>query len=338
MDPLRETDMSSTDDPRVIFILGATASGKTALAISLAKCLGSAVISADAFQVYRDFGVASDKVTSEQMQGVPHYGMDLADPTEEFSVKQFLEYAVPVIDRELMLGRSPIIVGGTNMYIEKLLFTSTLDEEASSLSPLSTTTLPPLFTHEDLARVDPEMAARLHPNDSRRIGKALEYYYATGVRKSDSLATQQRYLRWPNTLVLVKYLQNKEALHGNIRIRIMEKMVAGDRLKEELRRIKEKVVSGRLHWGKGMLQAIGYREFEPYVEALCTDQESANDLFNEGIEKTVRDTVSYAKKQLTWIRKIERNLVIHPVSDTAAIAAILSSTRNTLQLKTLPKW
>jgi tRNA dimethylallyltransferase len=292
--------------PRVIFILGETASGKSSFAVQLAQWLGSCVISADAFQVYRVFGVASDKITPEEACGVPHYGIDLVEPHEEYTVRRFLEYAIPIIDAELGSGRSPIIVGGTNMYIDKLMFTSTLDDgDGSTDNPPIPTTTP--TSHSELAIIDPVMASRLHPNDTRRIMKAIEYFHATGKRKSEALCEQTRQLRWPNSLFIRK--TSTTSLPESIRSRVIEKMVFSDKLKSELLRLSFLIDSCQLHWGKGLLQAIGYREFEAYLSNPSDESQ-----FEAGVEATIQDTLRYAKKQRTWLRRMEKLVVVHEVS------------------------
>lgn len=128
------TDHGTSGSPKVIVVIGPTASGKSALAVEIAKSLRSVVVSVDSLQVYRDFSVVSDKISGAEMQGVPHFGIDLVDPGDELDVARYLKYALELINSELQAGRSPVIVGGTNMYVEKLLFTSRLDDERSPSS------------------------------------------------------------------------------------------------------------------------------------------------------------------------------------------------------------
>lgn len=288
------------------------------------------MISADAFQVYRGFGVASDKITPEEACGVPHYGIDLVEPHDEYTVKRFLEYAIPKIDAELGAGRSPIIVGGTNMYIDKLMFTSTLDDGDGStdIPPIVTTTRLP---HTELALIDPIMASRLHPNDTRRIMKAIEYFHATGKRKSEALCEQTRQLRWPNSLFIRKAISG--SLPEVIRSRVIEKMVSSDKLKSELLRLSVLIDSGQLQWGKGLLQAIGYREFEAY---LTTPSDES--LFEAGVEATIQDTLRYAKKQRTWLRRMEKLVVVHEVSGFNKNELVDMFACSETVLKSTPTW
>lgn len=334
----RDYSASTPLTPRVIFIIGQTASGKSRLAVQLAKCLGSSVICADAFQVYRGFSVATDKVDEGDTHGVPHYGLDLLEAAGEFTVKDFIEYSVPLIEDELRKGRSPIVVGGTHMYMEKLLFTSRIDNDDSPTLGTEERQSHAWDSHEDLAKIDPVMARRLHPNDKRRISRALEFYHCTGSLMSDKLRNQERSLRFPGALVLCKVAADQQELECKVRHRIEAKMLAENKLRAELYRIRDLLDSGTLAWNKGLLQAIGYREFEAFITALRTAGCEDETLFTQAVEDLVRNTVRYAKKQATWIRKIEKYMMIHYFEnfDFPEIRSLLLS--NESQLKSLPTW
>ncbi len=318
-------------EPKVILTLGRTASGKSALAVELARRTGSVIVSADAFQVYKDFGVASDKISPEEMQGVTHYGIGIIAPSELFTVKQFMDYAIPIIEQELAAGRSPIVVGGTHMYLEKLLFTSRLDEDGDpppDRRELQVSTGSTIFTHADLTSIDPMMAQRIHPNDSKRISRAIEFFHSTGKRMSEVLSQQDRKLRWENLVVLCKTTSHSDSLSDRIRSRVMNKMVAHDALRNELLRIKPLVDSGVLRWNKGLLQAIGYREFETFVNHLEDENGSSDELFNEAVELVIRNSVKYSKQQQKWITRLDKTLHIHFVDDSFSIEDIISTIRS----------
>ena len=319
----------NTKKPCVIMVLGQTASGKTRFAVNLAKLLNSVVVCADAFQVYRDFSVATDKITVEEMDGVLHYGLDLVPATSEFTVKDFLVYSVPVIEQELAKGRSVIVVGGTHMYLEKLLFTSCLDsDEVCVLNKC----LPCEFTHAHLSTIDPEMALRLHPNDIRRISRAIEFYYSTGSQMSRHLSDQNRSVRFENVCVICKI--GEENVENLIRLRIEQKMLANNALLNELIEIDAHVQRGEMHWKKGLLQAIGYREFESNSENTST----RTTLLPEQISQMISNTLKYSKKQRKWINKIEKCIKIHKIQtfNVNEIINILSDT--SIQWVTPPKW
>ena len=290
--------------PSVIIVLGQTASGKSSFAIELAKLLGSIVICSDAFQVYRDFSVATDKILPEEMDGVPHYGFDLVDAGAEFTVKDFLDYTVPLIDFELKKGRSPIIVGGTHMYIEKLLYTSRLDESPKTVNSIQRSALnPSVSLHAELSSIDPLMATRLHPNDTRRVCRAIEFFYDNNIRLSDKLMNQNRVLRYENTIVLCK--RSKSNLEERIRNRIKIKMLNDNKLLDELTRINLQVEEKKMVWNRGLLQAIGYKEFDP----------SLNQSFQQGVDAMILHTIQYSKKQEKWIRRIKKNINVFDIEN-----------------------
>jgi tRNA dimethylallyltransferase len=319
--------------PNVFVIVGQTTSGKTSLAVDLAQKLGSIVISADSLQVYRDFGVASDKITEAEMKGVKHHGIDLVPPSSELNVSDYLAEVLPVIASELDAGRSPLIVGGTHMYVEKLLFQSRIDGDRE-LSPTNRhiPTIPKEYSIEYLALIDPDMASRLHRNDMRRVSRAIDYYHQTGVPMSVSLRNQTRALRWPNVVVIVKDA-DESVMESRIATRVKDKMVKTGGLREELSRIKTMIGTGELRWNKGLLQAIGYREFEALISNEIQTGQLNEHLFDEAVRQVIHNTIRYAKKQKKWIRKLEEYIeVIH----TSDIDRILGASPS--KLKSLPSW
>jgi len=365
----RNMDPAATDTitPRVILVIGKTASGKSALAVDIALRLKSIVISADAFQVYRDLRVASDKITSDEMRGVRHFGIDLVEAYETFTVKDFLDMSIPLINSELSAGRSPIIVGGTNMYIEKLIFTSRLDEEDEETLPSTTPHRNAInidmseYTYERLLQVDPIMAEKIHKNDFRRISRAIEFFEQSGVRMSDKLKSQSRQLRWENLSILCKTTtiipplgsvkrQRKNCnepscdqleLRSKIRNRVHTKMIQTGALRDELDQITILVRTGKLRWNKGILQAIGYREFQPFVESIIRSGEADEQLFTEAVEAVIKNTIKYARQQGKWITRLDKYLTINYVCDFGEIFPILKEEPIRPVLKpgiSVPQW
>ena len=172
-------------NPNVLVICGPTASGKTALAVALAQRFHGEVVSADSMQVYRGMDIGTAKPTQEEMGGVPHHMIDVADPSEDYSVARYVDQAVPIVDDILARGKLAIIAGGTGLYIDNLIagrqFAPFPGRDGLRLqlqARAETEGLPALLA--ELAQVDPESAARLHPNDAKRIIRALEVYLATG--------------------------------------------------------------------------------------------------------------------------------------------------------------
>ena len=179
--------------PNILVICGPTASGKTALAVELALLLGGEVVSADSMQIYRGMDIGTAKPTPEEMRGVPHHMIDVADPAEDFSVARYVEMASACVDEILARGKLPIVAGGTGLYIDSLLSGRTF-AAFSPDSPLrgeleaELARLGGAAMLAQLAQVDPETAARLHPNDHKRIVRALEVFRSTGRTISQHLS------------------------------------------------------------------------------------------------------------------------------------------------------
>ena len=307
--------------PDVIVICGPTASGKTALAAALARELGGEVVSADSMQVYRRMDIGTAKPTAEEMGDVPHHMIDVADPEENYSVARYVQEAIPVVDGILARGRVPIVAGGTGLYIDNLIAgrqfapfpaESGLREELQArarregLAALAA----------ELAQVDPETAARLHPNDEKRIIRALEVWQATGRTLSqhdrESRAVPPRYA----ALTIGLDFADRADLRARIDRRVDEMMERG--LEEEVRGL----LAGGLSPGCTAMQAIGYKEFTDVLDGRCTVEAAA--------DQVRQSSRRYAKRQLTWFRRNER---IHWLrrGPEAADAEILTAARRILQ-------
>ena len=278
----------------MIVICGPTASGKTALAVALAKAHNGEVVSADSMQIYRTMDIGTAKPTAEEMGDVPHHMIDVADPEENYSVARYVQEAIPVVDGILARGRVPIVAGGTGLYIDNLIAgrqfapfpaESGLREELQArarregLAALAA----------ELARVDPEAAARLHPNDEKRIIRALEVWQATGRTLSqhdrESRAVPPRYA----ALTIGLDFADRADLRARIDRRVDEMMERG--LEEEVRGL----LAGGLSPGCTAMQAIGYKEL---AAALTEGRPAA-----EGAEEIKLRSRQYAKRQLTWFRR-----------------------------------
>lgn len=327
----------SANLPKVVFIIGQTASGKSDMAVQVASVLGSIVVCADAYQVYREFSVASDKILRSEMKGVRHFGLDILDPGDEFNVKDFLEYAVPLITSELACGRSVVVIGGTHMYIEKLLFTSRIDTDKPNSNHSQEKRQ---YTFEHLREVDPKMAMRLHPNDVRRWSRAIDFYYDTESRMSEMLDAQTRELRWKDIVVLEKRVDEfNESLEHRIKERIEKKMLKNDALKNELLQIKSLVEEGKLKWRKGLLQAIGYKEFEKYLsQSPGDDAVYSEQSFKEAVAEMTLNTVRYSKKQSKWLKKLHSYLEIFEVENFESDRTLSLIHAKVSLVKRLPSW
>ena len=280
--------------PKILVITGPTASGKTALAVELALRRGGEVVSADSMQVYRRMDIGTAKPTREEMRGVPHHMLDVADPEENFSVARYVEMAGACVDDILSRGRLPIVAGGTGLYVDSLLSGRTF-AAFDGESPLRGQLEAELAERggqemlEELSRVDPETAQRLHPNDGKRIVRALEVYRSTGKtiaqHNRESRSIPPRY----QALTLTLAFERREDMWRRIDRRVDQMMADG--LVDEVRTLLQSGVSGHCT----AMQAIGYKEM---AAALQAD----GDVLAAAEEIKLRSR-QYAKRQLTWFRR-----------------------------------
>lgn len=295
----------------IICIAGPTASGKTALAVALAKAIDAEVISCDSMQVYRGMDIGTAKPTRQEMEGVPHHMLDVAEPTEAFSVSRYCELATPILEDILARGKTAIVAGGTGLYMDALM-------KGNSFAPCPTTGMrEKLEAQADaegmasmlqlLASVDPDCAARLHLKDRKRILRALEVYYETGETiTAHNLKTQTQPPKYTPAWFALEDA-DRATLYNRIDRRV-ETMVQDGLLAE----IKALLDSGIPEKCTAM-QAIGYKEF---VDALA-----GRSTVEEAIQQVQQASRHYAKRQLTWFRK---NPAIHwlqrnPGDDTQKI-------------------
>ena len=280
--------------PKILVINGPTASGKTALGVELALGHKGEVVSADSMQIYRTMDIGTAKPTREEMRGVPHYMIDVADPAEDFSVARYVEQAAACVEDILARGKLPIVVGGTGLYIDSLLSGRTF----APFSPDSALRgeLEGRMAREggqamleELERVDPDSARRLHPNDQKRIIRALEVYLSTGKtitqHNRESLDLPPRY----DALVLTLAFARREDMWRRIDRRVDQMMDQG--LAGEVEGLLASGVPQRCT----AMQAIGYKEM---AAALRGD----GDVERAAEEIKLRSR-QYAKRQLTWFRR-----------------------------------
>ena len=275
---------------KVLVICGATATGKTALAAECAKTLGSAVISADSQLVYRGLDIGTAKPTDEEKLGVPHYMIDVAEPDREYSVSDYKNSALPIVENLLSYGKVPVICGGTGFYINSLLFDLSYGNVAANDAVRQkyeelAAERGREYVYEMLRSVDPESAAKLHCNDLKRVVRALEIYEVGGKRKSE--INDRMRPRFEYVAVAVHY--PREQLYERIDMRVDKMFEAG--LVDEVR--------GLLARGIGTdcrsMQAIGYKEVLEYLE-------------NGDMQCNVRDIIKrntrrYAKRHITFFKK-----------------------------------
>ena len=291
----------------IICIAGPTASGKTALAVELAKEFHGEVISCDSMQIYRRMDIGTAKPTKEEMQGIPHHMLDIAEPEEDFSVSRYCQMATPILEDILARGKTAIIAGGTGLYMDSLI-------RGNDFAPIPATGhrqqleeklerigLDALLS--ELAAVDPEAAERSQRNP-RRVIRALEVYYETGETiTAHNLKTQAIPPKY-TPLWLGLDFDPRSALYERIDLRVGMMLEAG--LMQEIRELLASGISPNCT----AMQAIGYKEFVAALDGHCTVEEAADE-----VRKASR---RYAKRQLTWFR---RNKAMHWLTRSAGIGS-----------------
>ncbi len=272
-------------------VVGPTASGKTALGVEICKRIGGEVVSCDSMQIYRHMDIATAKPTAKEMQGIPHHLIDFLEPDEVFSVADYCEKAAEVIDDIHSRGRVPVLVGGTGLYYSSLAEGLTFFEEKSDfeyreLLKSRAEAEGGEVLLKELEAVDPEAAAKLHPNNTGRIIRALEIYHTTGKTITQqnilSKAVGSRY----DVRTVCLDARNRDFLYDRINRRVDEMIEAG--LVEEAKRFYD---SG---FGRTAVQAIGYKELLPFLRNEKT--------LSDCVENLKMQTRRYAKRQLTWFR------------------------------------
>ncbi len=279
---------------KVIVICGPTASGKTALGVALAKALDGEVIGADSMQIYRGMDIGTAKPTTEEMDGVPHHMIDVADPAEDFSVARYVDLATPIVEDVLARGKRALIVGGTGLYIDNLLAgrsfaafsggTRQALEERCAAQGLDK-------LYAELGEVDPARQRQLHPNDQKRILRALEVYYETGKPMSVwDAESRTRPPRFQAAYIALNF-KDRADLWRRIDARVDAMMAAG--LAQEVRSLLDRGVPATAT----SMQAIGYKELAAAVA-------EGGDLSAAAQEVKLRSR-QYAKRQLSWFRRYE---------------------------------
>ncbi|XP_026204595.1 tRNA dimethylallyltransferase [Anabas testudineus] len=311
--------------PSLVVILGATGTGKSKLAIEIGKRLQGEIISADSKQVYQGLDIITNKVTPEELAQCRHHMISFVDPlVSSYTVVDFRNKALALIDDMHCRNKLPIIVGGTNYYIESLLWKVLVDTGGNHESgdggdetpsrKLELEKLGGAELHKRLAEVDPKMAAMLHPNDKRKIARSLQIHEETGVSHSHWLEEQRGQdggdglggpLRYPDACIF--WLQaDMEALDKRLDARVDEMLSAG--LIEELgdfhvRYNQQKVQDNRQDYQHGIFQSIGFKEFHDYLTAPESSTQQEKDALREkGIEAVKIATKRYARKQSKWVR------------------------------------
>ncbi len=288
--------MASSAQPPAILLMGPTASGKTAVALQLAATLACEIISVDSAQVYRDMDIGTAKPDADTLARAPHHLINLIEPHESYSAARFRDDALALMREITERGNIPLLVGGTMLYFKSLVEGLNDLPEADSTIRLIIETMADEegwpAVHEKLRKVDPETAARLEPNDSQRVQRALEIYYITGRSMTD-LLKKPKYVYFPYTPIRISLVPgDRAALHDRIAQRFDAMLSAG--LVEELRRLRDDYA---LEPDMPSMRCVGYRQAWDHM----TGKISRDELREQGIAATRQ----LAKRQLTWLRAMD---------------------------------
>ena len=279
--------------PKVVVIVGPTASGKTALSIELAKKLDGEIISSDSMQIYKDMDIGTAKVTKEEAQGIKHYLVDFVSPDQRYTVSDFKKDAETAIKEILEKGKVPIVVGGTGLYINSLIYgieyqDMKIDENYRNMlmeRAEDPQELEKLW--EEANRIDPEAMTKISRNDKKRIIRVLEIYKATGKTKTEQeILSRQKGTEYDYKVFGIS--MDREKLYERINLRVDLMIQAGleDEVKNLLNKYSEFPTA---------MQGLGYKEVKEYFDGIITREEM--------IDKIKQESRRYAKRQLTWFRR-----------------------------------
>ncbi|NLK75935.1 MAG: tRNA (adenosine(37)-N6)-dimethylallyltransferase MiaA [Clostridiales bacterium] len=318
-----EEDMNNRVHNKPLIILaGPTAVGKTELSIKLAKAVNGEIISCDSMQVYKYMDIGTAKISPQEMEGVPHYMIDFLEPDEEFNVVKFQQYTIKYIQQIYNNNRIPILVGGTGFYIQAVLYDidftenetdSSYREELEQLAKEEGGHI----LHDMLQKVDPESAKAIHPNNVKRVIRALEYAKLTGSKISDHNKEQKDKIS-PYQFCYFVLNRDRKYLYENINKRV--DIMVNKGLVEEVKSLLDKGYSKDLV----SMQGLGYKEIIPYLEGKCS--------LEQAIEILKRDTRHFAKRQITWFKR-EKDAIWMDKDNYKSEEDILADMLNILKAK-----
>ena len=282
----------------LIILAGPTAVGKTAISIRLAKAIGAEIISADSMQVYRHMDIGSAKIRQEEMEGVPHYLIDVLEPEEEFNVVRFQQMAKAAAEEICAKGKIPLVAGGTGFYIQALLYDIDFTENDGDTSyrrslEKAAEEKGGEYLHAMLREADPKAAEEIHPHNIKRMIRALEFHHQTGGKISEHNEAE-REKRSPYDYAYFVLTDDRSRLYERIDRRVDKMMEEG--LLDEVRYLKERGVKRE----STAMQGLGYKELYAYLDGECT--------LEEAVRIIKRDTRHFAKRQLTWFKR-ERDII-----------------------------
>lgn len=287
--------MNNEIKPKVIVIVGPTASGKTALSIELAKKINGEIVSCDSMQIYKDMNIGSAKPTIEEMQGIKHYLIDVVEPTQRFSVAEYKKRAEQAIEEIIKKGKTPIVIGGTGLYANSLIYgieyseiefdekyRNKLMQEAETIEGLQK-------LYQKAKRIDPIAMEKISSNDKKRIVRILEIFNSTGKTKTQQeIESRKEDIKYDYKVFGINIERPILYERINKRVDIMVEQGLIDEVKYILKKYKEFPTA---------MQAIGYKEIVEYLNGIITKEEA--------IEKIKQESRRYAKRQITWFKRIE---------------------------------
>lgn len=279
--------------PKVVVIVGPTASGKTALSVELAKKIDGEIISSDSMQIYKDMDIGTAKVTKEEMQGIKHYLVDFVSPDTRYTVSDFKRDSESAIKEIIAKGKTPIVVGGTGLYVNSLIYgieyqDMNFDEQyRNELMQIAETEEGLKSLYEQAQKIDPEATEKVSQNDKKRIVRILEIYKATGKTKTEQeILSRQKEIEYDFKVFGIT--MERSLLYDRINHRVDIMIEQG--LENEVRNL----ISKYSEFPTAM-QGLGYKEVVEYFEGKIS--------YEEMIEKIKQESRRYAKRQLTWFRK-----------------------------------
>ena len=277
-----------------IIILGPTASGKTDISINLAKQLNAEIINADCMQIYKELDIGTAKASIEEQDGIKHHLLDFVEPTKEFSVSEYRDLALPIIENLIKENKVPIIVGGTGFYVQSLLLdnnygNSYKSEELRHQLKNLASEKGNMEVYNILKDIDPESAETIHPNDLKRVIRAIEIFKLSGHKKSELKRTMQTNMQNSIKPLIIVLNRNRDELYNRINLRVDLMIKAG--LVDEVKHLVSKY---NLTIDNQCMQGIGYKEILDYINNIVD--------IDTAIENIKINTRHYAKRQLTWFR------------------------------------